>query len=54
MSKLTPRERAAIIKRVKEINLKIENPRLTIEQCDRLHKEREELRKKLLIDRAGQ
>jgi hypothetical protein len=51
MSKLTPRERAAINKRVKEINVKIQNTRLTIERCDELHKERELLHKKLLEDR---
>jgi hypothetical protein len=51
MSKLTPRERAALVKRVKEINAKIQNPRLTIAQCDDLHKERELLAKQLLDDR---
>ena len=54
MSKLTPRERATIIKRVKEINAKIQEVRLTMEQRDQLHKERALLSAKLLEDRQGQ
>jgi hypothetical protein len=53
MAKLPPRERAAILKRVKEINAKIADSQLTIERYDILHKEREELHKKLLEDRAS-
>ena len=53
MAKLPPRERAAILKRVKEINAKIVDGRLTIERYELLHKEREELQKKLLEDRAS-
>jgi len=53
MSKLPPRERAALLKRVKQINAEIQNPRLTIEKCDALHKEREELEKRLLADREA-
>ena len=53
MSKLPPRERAALVKRVKQINVEIQNPRLTIEKCDSLHKEREELEKRLLADRQA-
>lgn len=53
MTKLTPRERAMIVKRVKQINAEIQNPRLTIEKCDELHKQREELHKQLLDDRAS-
>jgi len=54
MSKLTPRERATMIKRVKEINAKIQEVRLTMEQRDQLHKERALLTTKLLEDRQGQ
>lgn len=53
MNRLTPRERATILKRVKEINAKIQDRNLTIEQCDELHNEREELQKRLLEDRAA-
>jgi hypothetical protein len=53
MSKLTPRERADLVKRVKEINAKIQNPRLTIAQCDELHKERDLLSKQLRDDRSS-
>jgi hypothetical protein len=53
MTKLTPSERQAIIKRVKEIDRVIESSRLTIDQIDKLHKERAALRKQLLEDRAG-
>jgi hypothetical protein len=54
LSKLTPRERATIVKRVKELNTKIQNPRLSIERIDDLHKERAELTARLLEDRASQ
>lgn len=53
MSKLTPRDREAIIKRVKEINARIQNQRLSIERVDELHKERAILQAKLLEDRAA-
>jgi hypothetical protein len=52
MNKLTPRERAAIIKRVKELNAKISNPRLSIERVDELHRERAELHAQLTLDRT--
>jgi hypothetical protein len=52
MSKLTPRERSAIVKRVKELNEKIQNPRLSIERVDDLHRERAALRAQLLEDQA--
>jgi hypothetical protein len=54
MSKLTPRERAAKVKRVTQLNALIQNPRLSIERVDELHKERAALRAQLLEDRAGQ
>ncbi|MEX0677494.1 MAG: hypothetical protein WD063_10495 [Pirellulales bacterium] len=53
MSKLTPRQRAAIVKRVKELNVKIQNPRLSIERVDELHKERASLHAQLIEDRAS-
>jgi hypothetical protein len=54
MIKLNPRERAAIVKRVTELNAKIQDPRLSIERVDELHRERAALRAQLLEDRAGQ
>jgi hypothetical protein len=51
MGKLTPRERAAIAKRMKEIKAKLANPRLTIEEVDELCKERRLLEKQLMNDR---
>jgi hypothetical protein len=54
MSKLTPAERAAIVKRVKELDAKMQNPRLSIERVDEMHRERAELRARLLDDRAEQ
>lgn len=52
MSTLTPAERAAIVKRVKKLDVEMQNPRLSIERVDELHKERAELRARLLDDRA--
>lgn len=52
MTKLTPRERAVIAKRVKEINAKIQDPRLSIQRIDDLHRERAALHAQLLEDRA--
>jgi SMC interacting uncharacterized protein involved in chromosome segregation len=51
MSKLTPQERKALIKQVDSLNAKIRNPRLTIEEVDKLHTEREAIAKKLRDDR---
>jgi hypothetical protein len=53
MSKLTPRERAATIKRVKELNAQIQNERLSIERIDELHRQRAALQTRLLEDRAA-
>ncbi|MEX2114688.1 MAG: hypothetical protein WD845_15955 [Pirellulales bacterium] len=53
MSKLTPAERAAIIKKVKLLDVKMQDPRLSIERVDEMHKERAALRAQLLEDRAG-
>jgi hypothetical protein len=53
MEKLNPRERQFIIKRVKELNAKIQNPRLSIERIDELHAERAQLQAQLLEDRAA-
>ncbi len=53
MEKLNPRERALIIKRVKELNAQIQNPRLSIERVDALHAERAQLQAQLLEDRAA-
>ena len=53
MGKMSPGERAAIIKRVKELNAKIQEPRLSIERVDELHKERATLHAKLIEDRTG-
>jgi hypothetical protein len=52
MGKMTPRERAAMIKQVKGLNLKIQDPRLSIERVEELHSERAALHAKLLEDRA--
>ena len=51
MGKLPPRERAAILKRMKEIKAKVASPRLTIEEVDELCKERRLLEKQLMNDR---
>ena len=53
MEKLNPRERATVLKRVKELNTKIQNPRLSIERIDELHAERAQLQARLLEDRAA-
>ena len=53
MEKLNPRERQLIIKRVKDLNSKIQNPRLSIERVDELHAERARLQAQLLEDRAA-
>jgi hypothetical protein len=53
MSKLTPRERAALIKLVKELNVRIQSERLSIERIDALHKERAALQTRLLEDRVA-
>lgn len=53
MGKMTPRERAAIIKRVKELNARIQDPRLSIERVDELHTERALLHAQLLEDRTS-
>ena len=50
MGKLTPLERKALIKRVDELNAQIQNQRLTIEQVDKLRKERAALAKTLRDD----
>jgi hypothetical protein len=52
MGKLTPAARAAMVKRVKELDAKMQNQRLSIERVDEMHKERSELRARLLEDRA--
>lgn len=52
MAKLTPAERAKIVKRIKELDVKMQSPRLSIERIDELHNERAALRAKLLEDRA--
>lgn len=53
MERMNPRERASIIKRVKELNAKIQSPRLSIERIDELHAERAQLQARLLEDRAA-
>jgi hypothetical protein len=53
MVKLTPRQRAVMVKRIKELNAKIQDPRLSIERVDDLHKERAALHARLLEDRAA-
>jgi len=53
MEKMNPRQRAAVIKRVKELNTKIQNPRLSIQRVDELHAERASLQAQLLEDRAA-
>lgn len=54
MGKLTAGQRAAIAKRMKEIKVRIENPRLTIEEVDLLRKERSQLEKQIMNDRNAQ
>lgn len=51
MSSLTTSQRAAIIKQMKAIKARIENPRLTIEEVDLLRKERGLLEKQIMNDR---
>ena len=51
--KLTPVERAAINKRIKALNAQIQNPRLSIERVDELHKERAVLHARLMEDRMA-
>jgi hypothetical protein len=53
MERMNPRERATIIKRIKELNAKIQNPRLSIERIDELHAERAQLQARLQEDRAA-
>ncbi len=53
MNRLTPVERAAMVKRVKQLDLEMQNPRLSIERVDELHKKRAELRVRLLEDREA-
>jgi hypothetical protein len=51
--KLNPAERAAINKRIKELNAHIQNPRLSLERVDELHKERAILHARLIEDRLA-
>ena len=53
MSKLSPRQRAVIVKRIKELNAKIQDPRLSIERVDDLHKQRAALHAQLVFDRTA-
>jgi hypothetical protein len=53
MEKMNPRERASVLKRIKDLNTKIQNLRLSIERVDELHAERAALQVKLLEDRAA-
>ncbi len=52
MNRLTPVERAAMVKRVKQLDVEMQSPRLSIERVDELHKDARELRARLLEDRA--
>jgi hypothetical protein len=53
MERLNPRDRQTVLKRIKELNAKIQNPRLSIERVDELHAERASLQARLLEDRAA-
>jgi hypothetical protein len=53
MTTLTAAERTAIIKRVKDLDRRIQDPRLSISRVDELHKRRAELRARLLADRLA-
>jgi hypothetical protein len=53
MNRLSPRERAAIIKRVKKLTAKIQDPNLPLEELETLHRERGVLHAQLLDDRAA-
>jgi hypothetical protein len=53
MSTLDPRQRADIVKQVKDLDRKIQDPRLSIARVDEMHHERARLRAILLADRAG-
>lgn len=53
MSALTPYQRASLIKRVKDLDRRLQDPRLSIARVDQLHRQRAELRAQLLADRAG-
>jgi hypothetical protein len=53
MERLNPRDRAMVLKQIKELNAKIQSPRLSIERIDELHAERAALQARLLEDRAA-
>jgi len=53
MGKLTPSERAAVVKRVKELSAQIQDRQLSIERIDKLHKERAVLHARLVEDKAA-
>ena len=50
MSTMTPRERATIVKRVRELDAKLQDPRAPMNRINDLHKEREGLSKRLRED----
>ena len=51
MGRLTATERAAIGRRLKEMKVRIANPRLTIEQQELLRSQRAALQKQIMNDR---
>jgi hypothetical protein len=53
VSELNPRERAGILKQVKDLNRKIQDPRLSISRVEELHRQREQLHARLMADRAS-
>lgn len=53
MGRLTPAERAAINKRLKEIKVRIADPMLTIEHVEQLRAQRAALEKLIMNDRNG-
>ena len=53
MGRLTATERAAIGRRLKEMKVRIANPRLTIEQQELLRSQRAALQKQIMNDRNG-
>ena len=53
MGRLTTTERAAINTRLKEMKVRIANPRLTIQQLELLRSQRAALEKQIMNDRNG-
>ncbi|MGD9724302.1 MAG: hypothetical protein AB7O59_24115 [Pirellulales bacterium] len=51
MLKMSPAERAQLIKRMKSLNARLQDPRLPLARVEELHRERAVLHAQLLADR---